>query len=166
MESTSPVPGGTVKANLDNVQLTGNANGIHARQKQPRHREQQCVLQQHDEWHFRRCNIGLRYGQSLNSSISLNGGNGVRAGNLGGGVSGVEIGQNQINQNTGNGVLIGTGGAAEDLHKQLDPRQRYRRLSWLYSGWTWQSKWLSRFADLMSRFRFAGRSPSLNRQGG
>ena len=48
-----------------------------------------------------------------NSLISTNGGNGVRAGNVGGGGSGVEIGQNLIDNNTGNGVLIGTGGVVE-----------------------------------------------------
>ena len=47
------------------------------------------------------------------SNISLNGGNGVRAGNAGGGVSGIEIAQNQINHNGGNGALVGTGGAIE-----------------------------------------------------
>ena len=45
--------------------------------------------------------------------MALNGGNGVRAGNAGGGVSLIEIGQNQINQNTGNGALVGTGGTVE-----------------------------------------------------
>ena len=48
-----------------------------------------------------------------NSDVSLNGANGVRAGDLGGGSSGVEIGLSQINNNTGSGVLIGTSGLVE-----------------------------------------------------
>lgn len=47
------------------------------------------------------------------SQISLNASNGVRAGNAGGGASGVEISLNQINHNSANGVLVGTGGAVE-----------------------------------------------------
>lgn len=48
-----------------------------------------------------------------NSLISTNGGAGVRAGNAGGGNSGVEIGQCQINNNTGIGAQVGTGGVIE-----------------------------------------------------
>jgi hypothetical protein len=46
------------------------------------------------------------------SQISLNGGNGVQAGNGGNaGASGVVIAQNEIDRNGGTGVLISTGGA-------------------------------------------------------
>jgi len=48
-----------------------------------------------------------------NSQITQNGGNGVRAGNAGGGTSVVQIAQCQIDNNGGNGALVGTGGIVE-----------------------------------------------------
>jgi hypothetical protein len=105
--------GGTVKANLDNVQLTGNANGIHARQSSRVIANNSVFSNNTTNGIFADATSAFATVRVWNSSISLNGGNGVRAGNLGGGVSGVEIGQNQINQNTGNGVLVGTGGVVE-----------------------------------------------------
>ena len=105
--------GGTVKVTLDNVQLTGNANGIHARQSSRVVANNSNFSNNTTNGVFADATAGFATIRVWNSIISLNGGNGVRAGNAGGGASGVEIGQNQINHNTGNGVLVGTGGVVE-----------------------------------------------------
>ena len=53
----------------------------------------------------------LAYASIFSSQISMNGANGVRAGNAGNaGGSGAVISQNQIDRNTGNGVLVSTNG--------------------------------------------------------
>jgi hypothetical protein len=105
--------GGTVKATLDNVRLSGNANGIHARQSS-RVVANNCNFSNNTtNGVFADATAAFATIRVWNSIISLNGGNGIRAGNAGGGVSGVELGQNQIDHNTGNGVLVGTGGVAE-----------------------------------------------------
>jgi hypothetical protein len=105
--------GGTVKATLDNVRLSGNGNGLHARQSS-RVVANNCVFANNTtNGVFADATAAFATIRVWNSIISLNGGNGVRAGNAGGGTSGVEIGQNQINHNTGNGVLVGTGGVVE-----------------------------------------------------
>jgi hypothetical protein len=105
--------GGTVKVSLDRVGLTGNGNGMHARQNS-RVVANNCNFSNNTtNGVFADATAGFATIRVWNSIISLNGGNGVRAGNAGGGASGVEIGQNQINHNTGNGVLIGTGGVVE-----------------------------------------------------
>jgi hypothetical protein len=105
--------GGTVKSNLDNVQLSGNGNGLHARQNSRVVANNSVFSNNTTNGVFADATSGFATIRVWNSSISLNGGNGVRAGNVGGGVSGVEIGQNQINHNTSNGVLVGTGGIVE-----------------------------------------------------
>lgn len=105
--------GGTVKGTLDNVRLSGNANGLHARQSS-RIVANNCVFSNNTtNGIFADATSAFATIRAWNSIISLNGGNGARAGNVGGGVSGIEIGQNQINQNTSNGVLVGTGGVVE-----------------------------------------------------
>ena len=105
--------GGTVKVNLDNVQLTGNQDGIHARQSS-RVVANNCVFSQNTgNGILSDATAAFATVRVWNSNISLNGGAGVRAGSAGGGTSGAEIGQNQINHNTGNGVLVGTGGVVE-----------------------------------------------------
>ena len=105
--------GGTVKATLDNVRLSGSANGIHARQNS-RVVANNCNFSNNTtNGVFADATAGFATIRVWNSIIALNGGNGVRAGNAGGGVSGVEIAQNQINHNTSNGVLVGTGGVVE-----------------------------------------------------
>src|SRR5215211_562688 len=104
--------GGTVKATLDNVRSSGNANGVHARQSS-RVIANNCVFSNNTtNGVFADATAAFATIRVWNSIISLNS-NGVRAGNAGGGASGVEIAQNQINQNTGNGVLVGTGGVVE-----------------------------------------------------
>jgi hypothetical protein len=105
--------GGTVKVTLDGVQLTGNQDGIHARQSS-RVVANNCVFSNNTaNGVFADATAAFTTVRVWNSIISLNGANGVRAGNAGGGVSGAELGQNQINHNTGNGVLVGTGGVVE-----------------------------------------------------
>jgi len=105
--------GGTVKVTLEKVSLTGNGNGLHARQS-TRAIANNCNFSNNTtNGVFADATSAFATIRVWNSDISLNGGNGVRAGNAGGGVSGVEIGQDQINHNTGNGVLIGTGGVVE-----------------------------------------------------
>src|SRR5215203_569744 len=104
---------GTVKVNLDRVQMTGNGNGIHARQSS-RVVANNCVFSNNTtNGVFADATAAFATVRVWNSIISLNGGSGVRAGNAGGGASGVELGQNQIDHNTGNGVLVGTGGVVE-----------------------------------------------------
>jgi hypothetical protein len=105
--------GGTVKGNLDRVQLNGNGNGLHARQNS-RVVANNCMFSNNTtNGVFADATAGFATIRVWSSIISLNGGNGVRAGNAGGGASGIEITQNQINHNTGNGVLVGTGGVVE-----------------------------------------------------
>jgi Right handed beta helix region len=105
--------GGTVKVTLEKVSLTGNGNGMHARQNS-RVIANNCNFSNNaTNGVFADATSGFATIRVWNSDISLNGGNGARAGNAGGGTSGIEIAQNQINQNTGNGVLVGTGGVVE-----------------------------------------------------
>jgi hypothetical protein len=105
--------GGTVKVTLDRVSLTGNGNGLHARQS-TRAIANNCNFSNNaTNGVFADATAAFATIRVWNSDISLNGGNGVRAGNAGGGSSGVELGQNQINHNTGNGVLVGSGGGVE-----------------------------------------------------
>ena len=104
---------GAVKTTLDNVSLIGNSNGLHARQSS-RVVANNCVFSNNTtNGVLADASFSFATIRIWNSNISLNGGNGVRAGLAGGGASGVELGQNQINNNTGNGVLISVGGAVE-----------------------------------------------------
>jgi len=104
---------GLVKASLYEVSLTGNNHGLHAKNN-TRVIAEDCVFSNNTtNGVFADATAGVATVRVWRSLISTNGGNGVRAGNVGGGGSGVEVGQNQINNNTGNGVLIGTGGVVE-----------------------------------------------------
>lgn len=105
--------GGTVKATLDNVRLSGNGNGLHARQNSRVTAHNSVFSNNTTNGVFADATAGFATIRVWTSIISTNGGNGVRAGNAGGGVSGVEIAQNQIDNNTANGVLVGTGGLVE-----------------------------------------------------
>ena len=105
--------GGTVKVTLEKVSLIGNQDGIQARQSS-RVIANNCNFSNNTaNGVFSDATAAFATIRVWNSDISLNGQNGVRAGNAGGGVSGAELGQNQINHNTGNGVLVGTGGVVE-----------------------------------------------------
>jgi len=104
---------GLLKASLFHVSLTGNNHGLQAKNN-TRVIANNCVFSNNTtNGVFADATSGVATIRVWNSLISTNGGNGVRAGNAGGGGSGVEIGQNQIDNNTGNGVLIGTGGLVE-----------------------------------------------------
>lgn len=104
---------GTVKASLVNSSFTGNLNGVHARQSS-RIVASNCNLSNNSSnGAFSDATAAFATIRIWNSNLSLNGASGVRAGNVGGGASGAELGQNQINHNTGAGILVGTGGIIE-----------------------------------------------------
>lgn len=101
-----------IKTTLDQVRLSGNGNGMHARSGS-------LVTARNSVFSGNTSNglfadaVGANAAVifSHHNQISLNGGAGVRAGNAGNvGTSGVEIAQNQIDSNTGAGVVISTNG--------------------------------------------------------
>lgn len=101
-----------IKVTLDNVRLSGNANGLHARSGSR-------VTANHSVFSNNTTNgifsdaAGSNFSNVFvwNSQISMNGANGVRAGNAGNvGISGATINQNMIDRNTANGVLVSTNG--------------------------------------------------------
>ena len=103
---------GNSNVTLDNVRLSGNANGLHARSG-TRVTARNCVFSNNTaNGVFSDANAaGLANTFIWESQISFNGGAGVRAGQPGNvGTSGATIAQNLIDRNTGNGVLISTGG--------------------------------------------------------
>jgi len=104
--------GGFVTVTLDRVSLNGNANGLHARSGS-KVSARDCVFSNNttNGVFVDAASAPLAYASIWTSHMSMNGGNGVRAGNAGNvGGSGVEISQNSIVRNTGNGVLVSTGG--------------------------------------------------------
>jgi hypothetical protein len=104
--------GGFVNVTLDRVSLNGNANGLHARSGS-KVSARDCVFSNNttNGVFVDAASAPLAYASIWTSHMSMNGGNGVRAGNAGNvGGSGVEISQNSIVRNTGNGVLVSTGG--------------------------------------------------------
>jgi hypothetical protein len=101
-----------VKVTLDNVRLSGNANGLHARSGS-RVTAHNSVFSNNTTNGVFSDAAGTNFSNVFvkDSQISLNGANGVRAGNAGNaGVSGATINQNMIDRNTSNGVLVSTGG--------------------------------------------------------
>jgi hypothetical protein len=99
---------GFVNLTLDNVRLSGNGNGLHARSG-TKATARSCVFSNNTTNGI----FGDAQGAGLvnvfvwDSHISVNGGAGVKSGNAGNpGVSGVTLNQNQIDRNTGNGVSI------------------------------------------------------------
>lgn len=103
-----------VTVTLDHVRLSGSANGLHARSGS-RVTAHESVFANNGTNGIFVDAAGSNFSSARvwNCDISHNG-TGIRAGNAGNlGGSGVEIGQNQINFNVGNGVLINTGGAVE-----------------------------------------------------
>ena len=105
--------GGQVRAIIDNSRFTHNNHGIHAQNRSRAIARNSVFSLNTTNGVFADSTSGFATVRVWGSNISLNGGNGVRAGNVGGGVSGLEIAQNQINNNGGNGALVGTGGAIE-----------------------------------------------------
>lgn len=104
---------GTVKFTIENCSFNGNLNGIHAKSRTQGTVDRSVVSSNTTNGVFADATAGVGIVRVWNSQISQNGGNGVRAGNVGGGTSVVQIAQNQINNNTGNGALVGTGGIIE-----------------------------------------------------
>lgn len=105
----------TIKLTLDDVHLTGNANGLHARTGAR-------VVARNSVFNGNTTNgvfmdaatTGFGSASIWASQISLNGANGVRVGNTGNvGSNGVVLSENQIDRNTGNGVLISVNGVIE-----------------------------------------------------
>lgn len=103
---------GNTNVTLDNVSLTGNANGLHARSG-TRVTARRCVFSNNTaNGVFSDANGSALVNVFVwESHISFNGQNGVRAGNAGNaGISGVTLNQNAIDRNTANGVLVSVGG--------------------------------------------------------
>jgi len=101
-----------VNVTLDNVRLSGNANGLHARSGS-RVTAHNSVFSNNTTNGIFSDAAGANFSNVFvkDSQISLNGANGVRAGNAGNaGVSGATINQNMIDRNVSNGVLVSTGG--------------------------------------------------------
>lgn len=106
---------GAANVTLEGVSLTGNGNGLRARSGS-RVTARNSVFSNNNS-------IGVFSDGSTagfasvtiwSSQISHNGTTGAQAGNAGNvGSSGLVIAQNQIDRNTGNGVLISTGGVVE-----------------------------------------------------
>ncbi len=104
--------GGNTNVTLENVSLTGNANGLHARSGS-RVTARRCVFSNNtaNGVFSDAADSSLSNAFIWESHISMNGQNGVRAGNAGNlGVSGATLNQNSIDRNIGNGVLVSTGG--------------------------------------------------------
>ena len=106
---------GQVRASLTKVSLNGNSNGLHAKNNTRVIANDSVFANNTTNGILADATTGgaIATVRVWNSLISTNAGNGVRAGNAGGGASGVEIGQCQINNNTGNGVLVSAGGVVE-----------------------------------------------------
>jgi hypothetical protein len=97
---------------LDNVRLSGNGNGLHARTG-ARVTARNCVFSNNTSngVFVDAATAGFSSVLVWSSQISLNGTNGIQAGNAANvGASGLAIAQNQIDRNTGFGVTTSTGG--------------------------------------------------------
>lgn len=101
-----------VRTTLEHVSLIGNAHGLHARSGSLATARNSVFSNNNNNGIFAdaaAANSSVVFVWA--SQISNNGGIGVRAGNAGNvGTSGVEIAQNQIEANVGNGVLVSTNG--------------------------------------------------------
>src|SRR2546423_9957333 len=104
---------GFVTVTLDRVSLIGNGNGLHARSGTKATARASVFSNNTTNGIFvDAASAPLSFVSVWESQISMNGANGLRAGNAGNvGGSGAEISQNQIDRNTSNGVLVSTGGA-------------------------------------------------------
>jgi Right handed beta helix region len=102
-----------INVSLDNVRLSGNANGLHARSGSKVSARNSVFSNNTANGIFvDAAQAQFAFVSVWASQITTNGQNGLRAGNAGNlGGSGAEVSQNQINRNTNNGVLVSTGGA-------------------------------------------------------
>jgi hypothetical protein len=104
---------GQINGTIDRTRIMNCGNGLHAKNSS-RVIARNCVFSNNTtNGVFSDATAAFATIRVWESQISLNGANGVQAGNAGGGASGAEIALNQINHNTANGVLVGTGGGVE-----------------------------------------------------
>jgi hypothetical protein len=103
---------GFAVVSLDNVRLSGNANGVHARSGSKVSARNSVFANNTANGVFvDAAGAQFAFASVWASQITGNGSNGLQAGNGGNaGGSGAEIAQNQINRNGGSGVLLSTGG--------------------------------------------------------
>jgi hypothetical protein len=100
-----------VKTTLDNVRLSGNGNGLHAKSGSLV-TARNCVFSNNTgNGVFVDGTAAFAAVHVWQSQISLNGSNGCLAGQAGPSGSGLTIAQNMIDRNTGFGVTTGTGGS-------------------------------------------------------
>lgn len=104
---------GQVKGTIDRTRIMNCGNGLHARNSSRVIARNSVFSHNTTNGVFSDATAAFATIRVWESQISMNGGNGVRAGNAGGGGSGIEISLNQIDHNTGNGVLVGAGGGVE-----------------------------------------------------
>jgi hypothetical protein len=111
INATTSSPTLRVRATLDHVRLSGNNNGLHARSGASFTVRNSVLSNNTTNGVFCDGAGAVFAGISVSESQITNNGTGVRAGNAGNlGGSGVQLFQNQIQNNTGNGVILGTGG--------------------------------------------------------
>jgi hypothetical protein len=103
---------GNTNITLDNVRLSGNANGLHARSGTRATARNSVFASNTSNGIFSDADAASLSNVFVwASQISMNGSNGVQAGKAGNpGISGATIAQNQIDRNTGNGALVSTNG--------------------------------------------------------
>jgi hypothetical protein len=101
-----------VRGTLDHVRLSGNGNGLHAKSGSSFNVRNSVLANNTSNGVFvDAAGASLAVASLWENVIANNGAAGVRAGNAGNvGGSGVQLNQNQISNNTSNGVLISTGG--------------------------------------------------------
>jgi hypothetical protein len=104
---------GQVRSTIDRTRIMNCGNGLHARNNSRVIARNSVFSHNTTNGIFSDATAGFATIRAWESQISMNGGNGARAGNAGGGSSGMEIGLNQIDHNTSNGALVGTGGVLE-----------------------------------------------------
>jgi hypothetical protein len=104
---------GEVRATIDDSSFTHCANGIHAKNRSRVIVRNSVASNNTTNGAFADATAAVAVIRISSSIIAFNGGSGVRSGGVGGGVSVVEIAQNQINQNTGSGALVSAGGSIE-----------------------------------------------------
>ena len=104
---------GQVKGTIDRSRMMNCGNGLHAKNSSRVVARNSVFSSNVTNGVFADATAAFATVRVWESQIALNGANGVRAGNAGGGASGAEIALNQIDNNVANGVLVGTGGAVE-----------------------------------------------------
>jgi hypothetical protein len=108
---------GLIKATLDNVRISGSGlNGLHVKSRASLTARNSVVSNNTGNGVFVDAVTGgtTAAARLWDCQISLNGGHGLASGNVGNaGASTAEIGQNQINNNGANGVIVLAGGTVQ-----------------------------------------------------